>query len=125
MRGFFSFFFLLSLTIRHVQIRRGNGGEVRLLWDQLQPHNLPDRAAGTVHGRGRRERQRVVRNGVVASAFGSIRGRFISGPLPHYCHCFSYLHPGNVHPPLSLSLSLSTLLLQKKIGNSSANLYLN
>jgi hypothetical protein len=107
-----------------VQIRCGSGGEVRVHWDQLQPHNVPHWAARPVHGHGGRERERVVGNGVVASAFGGIRGRFISGPLPHYCHCFSHLYPGNVHPPLSLSLS-PTLMLHKKIGNSSANLSLN
>ena len=83
--------------------RCGSGGEVCVLWDQLQPYNLFDGAAGAVHGHCGRERQRVDRHGGVASSFGCFCGRFISGPLPHYCHCFSHLHLGNVHPSLSLS----------------------
>lgn len=86
--------------------RCGNSGEVRLLRDQRQPYNVFDWDAGAVHGHRRRERERVVWNGLAASAFGCIRSRFLPRPLPHHCLCISDLHPG----PLSLTPFLSPSL---------------
>jgi len=90
-----------------VHIRCGSGGEVRVLWDQLQPHNVPDWAAGAVDGHGGRERERVVWIGAAAAFVGCICRRFLSGTLPHHYYCLSHLHPG-----LSLSLSISAPLNQ-------------
>jgi hypothetical protein len=90
-----------------VRFRCGSGGEVRVLRDRLQPHNVLDWAAGPVNGHRGPERERVGRNGVVAYASGCVPGRLLFRPLSHHCRRFSHLHPG---PSLAIFIFIGTLI---------------
>lgn len=63
-------------------------GEVGLLWNQLQPHNISDGPTWTVNGHRRTERQCLVGNGVVAASVWCFHRWYFSRPLPHHCCCF-------------------------------------
>lgn len=97
-------------------VRGGAGGEVCLLWNQLQPHHVSDGAFGAVHRHSGWERQHMVRNGVVAPFTRSLCRWFFPWALPHYCFCFPTLHFGTSPSLYYVSLSLQfwhvTMLLE-------------
>lgn len=82
-------------------IRGGDGGEVCVLRDNVEPDKLPDGTAAGVDGGGRGQRERVVGRRVHARARRRSRRRLLARPIPHRPLLLLPLLPGTfTQPPL-------------------------